>query len=218
VIFDFNGTISDDEPILEEIYLRLFAEEGQPIDREVYYRDFAGFSDREIIERALGRTGRPVHADQVEGLLRRKIENYKTAAAERSPISAEAANFVRAVGTRVPVAIASGAPREEIEMVLAGADLSTIFSAVVCLDDVERGKPDPEGYLLALEGLRHAVGEPEIAPQETLVFEDADPGVRAAKAAGMRCVALRNPAYTGVPVAADLVVDRLDVDLLVELL
>jgi beta-phosphoglucomutase len=217
VIFDFNGTISDDEPILEEIYLRMFAEEGQAIDREDYYRHFAGFSDREIIERALASSGRPVDADHVQALLRRKIDLYTTKAAEQSPIALDAAAFVRAVALRVPVAIASGAPREEIELVLANADLREVFSAVVCLEDVGRGKPDPEAYLLALDQLRLAVGDREIAPGQALVFEDADPGVQAAKAAGMGCVALRNSAYTGVPVTADLVIDRLHTDLIADL-
>jgi sugar-phosphatase len=73
----------------------------------------------------------------------------------------------------------------------------------VCADDVERGKPDPEGYLKAAASLG-------VEPAFILVFEDADAGVQAARAAGMRCVALKTPAYTGHPVAADLVLDRLD--------
>jgi HAD superfamily hydrolase (TIGR01509 family) len=202
VIFDFNGTISDDEPVLDRLFCAMSADLGAPMTSADYYRDFAGFSDVAIVEKIVARSG--AHAD-VATLLREKIARYKAIVSRSPTITEHAAAFVRAVADRVPVAIASGAVREEVEHVLRIAGLLERFGAIVTIDDVERGKPDPEGYLLALSRLDGA-----IAAKDVLVFEDADAGVQSAKAAGMRCAALRTPAYTGAPVRADVVLDRLD--------
>ena len=96
--------------------------------------------------------------------------------------------------------MASGALREEVERVLAGAGLLDLFATVVCIDDVRNGKPDPEGYDLALARLNAAVRpDPPIAAADVLVFEDATVGALAAAAAGMRCVARAAPPTTPRP-------------------
>lgn len=219
VVFDFNGTLSDDEPILDRLFREVFAGLGIAMTSEDYYRELAGYSDVEIVERALELHGIPSTPALRAELLRAKVDRYKAIVAEEPPVTAAARAFVRATAERVPVAIASGALREEIEHVLALSGLADAFAAVVCIDDVERGKPDPEGYARALAGLNRALGaEPPIDPAEVLVFEDADAGVQAAKAAGMRCAVLAGPAYTGEPVAADVTLERLDPALLDRLL
>jgi beta-phosphoglucomutase len=202
VIFDFNGTISDDEPVLDRLFCAMASDLGAPMTSEDYYRDLAGLSDVEIVKRIVARSGASADLD---ALLREKIARYKAIVAEAPTVGDDVAAFVRAVADRVPVAIASGAVREEVEHVLRIAGLLELFAAIVTVDDVEHGKPDPEGYLLALERLGDGID-----PADVLVFEDADAGVQSAKAAGMRCVAVRSPAYTGEPVAADVVLDRLD--------
>lgn len=220
MIFDFNGTISDDERLLEQIYRELLSSElGWSVSEHVYYREFAGLSDRAIIGRALDSQGVLPTRQRIAELLARKTELYTSALASATTIGPEAEHFVRATAGSVPIALATGAPREEVEFVLARSDLLELFAAIVCLEDVERGKPDPQGYRLALRQLNDALSEDvPVQPGDVLVFEDADAGVQAAKAASMRCVALRTPAYTGVPVAADHTIARLDADLLDSLL
>jgi sugar-phosphatase len=95
---------------------------------------------------------------------------------------------VREAAAEVPIGIVSGAARAEIEPVIAAAGLEDTFAVVVTADDVAEGKPHPEGYLRALDGLRTAI--PELRPHEVTVLEDTEAGVRSAKAAGMRVVAL----------------------------
>ena len=202
VIFDFNGTISDDEPVLDRLFCALASDLGVPMTSDDYYRDLAGLSDVEIVRRIVERSGQSA---DLEALLREKIARYKQIVVEEPTIGDDAAAFVRTVADRVPVAIASGAVREEVEHVLRLAGLLDRFAAIVTVDDVTHGKPDPEGYLLALERLGG-----DVAADEVLVFEDADAGVQAAKAAGMRCAVLRSPAYTGTSVAADVVLGRLE--------
>jgi beta-phosphoglucomutase-like phosphatase (HAD superfamily) len=102
----------------------------------------------------------------------------------------------------------SGAYRREIEPVLELAGLAGCVTALVAADDVSRGKPDPEGYVRALA----ALGE-GLAPPDVVAFEDTEAGVASASGAGMRCLAVRGTHPDGRLVAADRIVDAIDVDL-----
>ena len=112
------------------------------------------------------------------------------------PIAQHAVEFVRAAAQRVQLAIASGAFRREIEHVLSTAGVRDYFTAVVSIDDVANGKPDPEGFLRALE-LLNAGGavNPPIEPWQAVAVEDATAGAHAARAAGMRVAAIRGLGY-----------------------
>jgi beta-phosphoglucomutase len=179
-MFDFNGTLSDDEHILFELLRDLFAERNRPLSEEVYFDRLAGLSDPEIVRMWLGED----HPD-VEIVLSERIDRYRARVADGSTVSAAAREAVLYAAERVPVAVVSGAHRAEVEPVLAAAGLAAAVSVVVTVEDSERGKPDPEGYLHALELL-----DAEIPAADVTVFEDTEAGVAAAKAAGMRCVAV----------------------------
>ena len=184
VIFDFNGTLSDDEPILLEIYTELFAEHlDWQMTAAEYYGTLAGRSDREIVETAVAERagGDPGLA---EYLLRRRREMYQRVVAVRSPITEAAAGLVgRLAAERVPVGIVTGAERSDVRCVLDSSPVGEHIAALVALEDVTEGKPDPEGYLLGARALGLDAGQ-------ILVFEDSIPGIAAAAAAGMRCVAV----------------------------
>lgn len=180
VVFDFNGTISDDEPLLAELFVQIFGEIGVDVTEERYWGEFAGYSDPEIVERILTETGRQDPA-VAQGLLDRRAELYLARAGAGETVHPEVAACVREIADRVPVAVASGAVRVEVEAVLEGSGLRPLLATVITADDVAQGKPDPEGYLIALDRL----GLPGSA---ALSFEDTHFGVMAAVAAGMRCV------------------------------
>jgi beta-phosphoglucomutase len=179
-MFDFNGTLSDDEHILFELLRDLFAERNRPLSEEVYFDRLAGLSDPEIVRMWLGED----HPD-VEIVLSERIDRYRARVADGSTVSAAAREAVLYAAERVPVAVVSGAHRAEVEPVLAAAGLAGAVSVVVTVEDLERGKPDPEGYVRALELL-----DTKIPAADVTVFEDTEAGVAAAKAAGMRCVAV----------------------------
>jgi beta-phosphoglucomutase len=208
VVFDFNGTISDDEPLLARIFAREFAEVGIEVDEALYFREFAGYSDPEIVERVLRWFDR-WDPDLWRALLGRRTQYYLEAVADGgSPALPAAVEFVRRVAERVPVAVCSGSSRVEIDAVLAASGIDGLFETVVSAEDVERGKPDPQGYLLALERLRAAMGALDAA--DVLVFEDTWLGVDAARAAGMRVVAVEGTMSAEQAAAADAVVSALD--------
>jgi beta-phosphoglucomutase len=208
VIFDFNGTLSQDEPILCEIFVELFAEHGKPMSAQEYFDELAGLSDPEVVRTWLGRE----HPD-VDEVIRERIVRYRAAVADGSSIPDKVRASVRYAAGRVPVAIVSGAAREEIEPVLEAAGLRAAFAVLVSSDDVERGKPDPEGYRTALSLLGG-----DIAAGDVLVVEDTEAGIAAAKGAGMRCVAVLGTLAPERLAAADEIVERIEVPLMQRLL
>ena len=208
VLFDFNGTLSEDEPILCELWQEIFAEHGRPLAREEYFDRLAGLSDPEIAEAWLGK-GHPALAAAIEEHVRR----YRERVADGSTVSPDLRAVVRAVAATRPVGVVSGAMRAEVAPVLAAAGLAEAVSVLVTADDVAHGKPDPESYLLALARLGW-----DGAPGDVLAFEDSEAGILAAKAAGLRCVALLGTLPRARLTAAAEIVERIDLRLLERLL
>jgi beta-phosphoglucomutase len=206
VIFDFNGTLSQDEPVLCRIYRELFAEYGEPISDREYYERLSGLAEHTIAEICLG-PGDP----RIPAFIRERISRYRSQVADGSTVTEPMRHAVRFAAEHARLGIVSGAAREEIVPVVAAAGLGELFAAVVADDDVALGKPDPESYLLALEALG-------AAGSETLVFEDTEAGVASAKLAGVRVVALLGTQAPERLEQADEVVETIDVPLLRRLL
>jgi HAD superfamily hydrolase (TIGR01509 family) len=208
LIFDFDGVIADDEPLHLAAFQHVLAAEGITLTREAYYARYLGFDDHDAIVAALGEAGRPPAPAVVRSLMTAKAERFLALVRDGAPIFPGVATFVRASAARVPLAIASGALRREIELILTQAALAECFTAIVSAEDVREGKPAPEGFLGALERLRARV--PELAPGACLVIEDSQPGVEAARRAGMRCLAVTNSYPAEALRGADLVVGSLE--------
>jgi beta-phosphoglucomutase len=201
LLLDFNGTLSDDEPLLCRIFQELFAEAGKPLTETEYYDRLAGISDREIIRLWLGKDD--------PGILAQKTARYQELA-DGSSVGAEAREAVRAAAEVAQVAIVSGSARAEIEPVLKVAGIDDAITLIVSEDDVSRSKPDPEGYLIAL----HLLGLPAA---DAAAIEDSEAGVAAAKAADLYCVAVTTTLPSERLAAADELADRVDRDLIARL-
>ncbi len=208
LVFDFNGTLSHDEPILCEIFIELFAEHGKPLSAQEYFDVLAGLSDPEIVRTWLGRD----HPD-VDEVIEERVHRYRAAVADGSSVPTDLREAVRFAAERVPLAIVSGAARPEIEPVVEAAGLTDCFQFIVTSDDIERGKPDPEGYLRAL-----SLFDEDIDAGDALVLEDTEAGVASAKSAGMRCFAVLGTLAPARLSRADEIVERIDVPLVHRLL
>jgi beta-phosphoglucomutase len=195
IVFDFNGTLSDDEPLLYEVYAELFAEHGRPLSEQAYLDELAGHTEEEIIRRWLG--------DVSDDLVAERIARYVERARDGRTVDAAARSAVRHAARRVPVGIVSAATREEILAVVGAASLSELFATIVSAEDVSRGKPDPEPYLLAAARLG-------LPPAEIAAFEDTEAGVASAKAAGMLVIGVTRTLGADRLAAADRLVPRLD--------
>jgi beta-phosphoglucomutase len=207
VLFDFNGTLSDDEPLLCRIYREMFASRGRPLTEDEYYRALAGQTEEAIIGGWLG-----VGGAELMALIEERIDRY-TSAADGSSVRTGTRAAVRFAAGNVPVGVVSGAYRREIEPVVMGAGLDDAISVVVAADDVEHGKPHPEGYLRALS----LMGEGLVAG-DVVAFEDTEAGVASAKAARLRCVGVLGTMGPERLKQADEVVERIDVDVVRRLL
>ncbi len=202
LVFDFNGTLSHDEPVLFAIYAELFAEHGRPLTEADYFGSLAGNTEEAIIGGWLG-----IDGDELRMLVGDRIDRYVDRA-DGSTIPTAIREAVRHASSRVPVAVVSGAYRREIEPVLERAGLADAIGAVVAADDVTRGKPDPEGYFRALERIGGG-----LAASDVVAFEDTEAGVASARGAGLRCLAVRGTLPDERLAAADAIVDAIDVDL-----
>jgi beta-phosphoglucomutase len=203
VVFDFNGTLSDDEPVLCEIFMHLFAEYGRPMSAQEYFDRLAGLSDPEIVRTWLGND----HPD-VQAVIDERVARYRAAVADGSSVHEHTREAVRYAAERVPLAICSGAARAEIEPVVEAAGLTSCFATIVSSDDVVQGKPDPEGYSKTL-------GILGVDPAGALVFEDTEAGVASARGAGVgRVLAMRGTLEPHRLAAADELIDRIDLHLM----
>jgi beta-phosphoglucomutase len=203
VVFDFNGTLSDDEPVLCEIFVGLFAEHGRSMSAQEYFDRLAGLSDPEIVRAWLGND----HPD-VQAVIDERVRRYREAVADGSSVHRHTREAVRYAAERVPLAICSGAARAEIEPVVRAAGLAPLFRTIVTSDDVVHGKPDPEGYAktLALLG---------VDPADAVVFEDTEAGIASARSAGVGLVlAMKTTLEPHRLAQADELIDRIDVDVM----
>jgi beta-phosphoglucomutase len=203
LLFDFNGTLSDDEHIQCEIYQEIFAEAGKPLGQAEYYAKLAGLSDPEIVRTWLG--------EERPELVAERVSRYQARAADGSTVGPASRQALRYAAKRAQLAVVSGAARVEIESVLSAAGLAAIVSLVVAAEDVSVSKPDPAGYIRALELL-------DRRSDEALAFEDSEAGVAAAKAAGLYCIGLEGTAEIDRLAAADEIVGALDIELMQRLL
>ncbi len=135
IAFDFNGTLSNDEPVLLAVYQELFAELGHPLSEAEYYEHLAGHTDEEMFSRWLG------HADPA--LIADRVERYIARVSDGSTVDDEARAAVRFAAARVPVAIVSAAIRSEIDAVVAAAGILDAITLIVAQDDVRRASHTP---------------------------------------------------------------------------
>ena len=212
VIFDFNGTLSDDEPILFRIFGELFDEHlGWAMTQQDYDSQLLGHSDREIVEKALQITGAQqiaaAHGRDVDSLLALRKKRYRELVADDNPIQPDTVRLVHLLAEHgVPLAIVTGAQRDDVRAVLENSPVGELLGVVVAEEDVVRGKPDPEGFLAGAAQLG-------CAPADIVVFEDSVPGVRGALAAGMRCIAVGATPSDELTAVAPALIPRLSADI-----
>jgi HAD superfamily hydrolase (TIGR01509 family) len=169
-----------------------------------------GLDDRGLFRDSFGRAGQALSSDLLEILIAEKSARFLAMAGRESVVLPGAAELIASVASRHLLAICSGALRREIETILRAADLLSHFSVIVGADDVQRGKPDPQGYLLALQRLqdKHRL-VPPLQPAECLVIEDSMPGIEAGKDAGMTCLAVSTSVQGELLLQADAVIGTL---------
>ena len=199
ILFDFNGVLLDDEPIHSELLLEILAAEGVQVSETTYWARYVGLDDRQAFRRAFVDNALDLSDRRCAALVECKAERYaERVAAAGYPFFDGARELVEeAAAAGWLLGIVSGALRAEIEAALGSAGLGEgLFEVLVSAQDVAASKPDPEGYLQGFAGL--AARAPGLEPSRVLAIEDTPTGLEAARAAGLRRLAV---AHT-VPAAA----------------
>lgn len=209
VIFDFDGVITDSEILHFRAFNAVLAKHGFELTKQEYYKTYLGLSDVDCFRALIGEGRLHIEESQVQGLVQQKTKVFEQLARTEGRIIEGVREFLQVLSqNRVPTAICSGALRAEIELILDGAKLRSYFETIVSAEEVKRGKPDPQGFLLALKKLNQRRVQP-IAPERCVVIEDSHWGLKAARAAHMRSVAVTNTYEAGQLKEADKVVARL---------
>jgi len=191
LIFDFDGVIADTEPLHFTGLRRTLNEIGIDLSEAEYYAEYLGYDDRGCFIAALTAHRRPIDPATIIRLMERKAMAYLESVKHHQVIFPGIQEFVRAAAGAYPLAIASGALRHEIEYILDEAGLRKEFLHITSAEDVTMGKPNPQPFLHALKALRE-IRLADLTAQSCLVIEDSLPGIRSAKAAGMKVLAVTN--------------------------
>jgi len=214
LIFDFDGVIVDSEPIHLAGFQQVLAGEGIQLTRQQYYQHYLGYDDHDCFVAILRDRGRGADREQVAQMTARKTAIVQRMLAESiQPLPGARELILAAAGAGVAMAICSGALRAEIELAARAVGVLERFQAIVSAQDVSAGKPDPQGYRLALNRLREATHRP-LEAARCIVIEDAPAGIEAAKLAGMAVLAVATSYPPEQLAQADRVVrDLTEVDL-----
>ena len=184
VVFDLDGVLLRSEEVWDAVRERYVRERGGRYDEEVQ-RAMMGMSAPEWSRFLHEEAGVPDDSEAINrDVVARMLESYR----RKLPLLPGAAEAVRRTAAAFPLALASSSNREVFEAVLELAGLADCFRATVSSAEVERGKPAPDVYLEAARRLG-------VAPELCTAVEDSQAGIRSAKTAGMRVVAIPNASY-----------------------
>jgi beta-phosphoglucomutase len=214
IFFDFDGVIADSEPLHLQAYQSVLARDGITLSREDYYERYLGYDDSGMFEALAKDRGLAIDANTIGRWINSKSAIVESLLSSAGVLFPGAVDCIKMCAAHVPLAVSSGALEPEIDLVLRHAGLRDCFKAISSASDGVRGKPAPDLYLLAIAKLRvTTVAEPRFC----IAIEDSHWGLEAARAAGLRCVAVTHTYPATALSGADLIVDRLS-DLTVEML
>jgi HAD superfamily hydrolase (TIGR01509 family) len=183
LIFDFDGTLVDSSPLHARAFAEVFAPHGIAVD----YPRIAGMTTEAAVDRLAADAGLALAADERERLVGAKRKRGRELIERELEAIDGATDFVRAAAGRFRLALCTSGSRRSVEAALARVELVGCFDPLLTAGDVTRGKPDPEMFCTALDRVGTAAGE-------ALIFEDADSGVEAARAAGIDVLRLPDEA------------------------
>ncbi len=205
VIFDFDGIIVDSEPMHYQAFQRILEPLGKGFPWEEYCETYIGFDDRDAFRQVFKATGEKICARDVKHLIREKAEIFQELIREgqATPLPG-AVELIESIPRKLPIALCSGALREDILPILANLGIDNSFSVIVTAEDTIKSKPDPAPYKLALKklGVDHAAS--------AIAIEDTPAGILSAKGAGLKVLAVTNSYDREYLLEADAVTDSLE--------
>ena len=207
VVFDFDGVIADTEPLHLGAYQDVLTDTALSLDAKDYYERYLGYDDMGVFTALSRDQGVALDARDVRRLVQAKGRRFKDRVRGANVLFPDAAACIEQLAAHVPLGIASGALHDEIEAILTTTRLWQHFKVIVAADDVPQSKPAPDSYQRAVRLLGGRGTSPD--PSGYVAVEDSVWGIRAARAAGLRCVALTSSYPAEALASADLVLSGL---------
>ncbi len=205
VVFDFDGVIVDTEPLHFKAFNEVLADRGMEISWEEYCDTYIGFDDRDALKAIFKAHGKRISSTEKKGLISQKAAVFQgyIKTGKVSPLPG-AIELVKSIPSRLPVALCSGALKQDILPVLETLGINNAFTVIVTAEDTEKSKPDAAPYKLALEKL--VIDDPATA----LAIEDTPAGIMSAKGAGLKVLAITTSYSREYLLEADAVTDSLE--------
>ena len=187
VIFDFDGIIVDSEPMHYEAFQRVLEPLNKGFTWEEYCETYIGFDDRDAFKEAYKSKNEKLSTRDLKRLIAQKAALFQELihAGKASPLPG-AVELIQSIPRKLPVALCSGALKEDILPILTTLGIENSFSVIVTAEDTKKSKPDPAPYKLALSKL----GLED--PASAIAIEDTPAGIVSAKKAGMKVLAVTN--------------------------
>jgi HAD superfamily hydrolase (TIGR01509 family) len=208
IVFDFDGVIANSEPLHFQGFRDVLHELGLALSERDYYQRYLGFDDAGAFAAIASDRRQSWPAERIRELVARKAIRLEELEREISVLFPGARDAIQRLAAACPLAIASGALRAEILRVLEREQLFPFFRTIIGAEDARAGKPAPDPYLRAVEGLSDVVGV-SLMPHECVAIEDSRWGLESAAAAGLRTVAVAHTYEADELGQADLVVAHL---------
>ena len=177
IVFDFDGVIADSEPLHLRAFQQTLAEEDIDLTAADYYSHYLGYDDVGLLRALAADRGVAMNGSRIAALVARKGQQLQTMLHGDHVLFPGAVDFIRGAAAEVPIAIASGALKQEIADITEAAGIRSLFTAVVAAGDTPRSKPSPAPYLLALDRLRQLSGG-DLDPCRCVAIEDSRWGDR----------------------------------------
>lgn len=190
VLFDFDGVIVNSEPLHFWAFHEVLKAEKIEITEAEYYNELIGFDDKGAFKHVFKQHGRDLDPKTFLRVMTRKSETMMELIGQRKYAALPGVEeFVRGLWRNYPLAICSGALREEIEAMLEGIRLRDCFKVIVAAEDVTVGKPDPSGYLMCAQQLGQKVKK-TLEPKDCLIIEDAPTVIHSVRNVGFPVLAV----------------------------
>lgn len=194
IVFDFDGVIVDSEPTHYRAFLRVGQKLGVDFTYDEYLEKYIGFDDRDAFRVMMGLPegvrGTPAEEAKVRDLIEDKAVAFEEVVNEGVSTIPGIVDLIIESGQTMPIAIASGATRRDIELILGGLKLRHHFKTIVTADDVAQSKPHPASYAEAAKRLATMHPELAIGPAHCLAIEDTAAGLESARGAGLMTLAI----------------------------
>ncbi len=214
ILFDYNGVIANDEHLQFLAFKNIIKNLGLDLSQNLYDKHFLGKTDYEGF---LSLANSPVISfpqNSIDALVREKTKLYQKLSGKADILYPGVESILSSLSKVFKLAIITGSSKEELFPVLERNELTQYFQKIITADDITKSKPDPEGYLKGLSLLGTSA-------DKALVIEDSPSGIKAAKSAGIKCIAVLHTTPRNKLAGADKIIAsiaKLDEELILSII